>query len=120
MADDGFNDSTISFGGDMTPLRSISYDVTAPEVPVGGDKIAGVDAYALYVAGQMVETITFEVVGVASVLPSDAAAAITIAWNDGSSTPPAAGTFIVVGVSVGGSQDAEILSTVTCKRATLT
>jgi hypothetical protein len=114
MADDGFNDATIGIGGDQTPLRSITYDVSAAAVEVSG----AADANKLFVAGQADETVTFEIVGATDVAVSDAAVEITIAWGDsGSSTAGSMTTAVVIGVSISGSNDTEIISSVTCKRA---
>lgn len=111
MADDGFKGSTISFGGDQTPLRSITYALAADAVEVGGSA----DPQKLYVTGREDETITFEIVGVTALTTQDAAAAVTIAWNDGSSD--AFTTGVIVGVDIGGGEGSEILSSITCKRA---
>lgn len=112
MADDGFNGSTISFSaGDQIPLRAISYGDTAAQVKVSGSA----DAKALYVPGQPDETITFDVVGVTALTTADAAAAVSIAWNDGSTDDFTTGC--IVDVQKTGSEDGEILSSVTCKRA---
>lgn len=106
-ANDGFNGSTISFGSaGQAPLRDVEYSEEAAKVDVTG---AG-DAEKSYVAGIPDKTITFTVVGVTSVLVGDEGA-VSIGWNDGSTSTLTAG--VVTGVAISGSLDGEITSSVT-------
>ena len=112
MADDGFNGSTISFNSvDQVPLRSVTYDESAAAVEISGSA----DAQKLFVSGQPDKTITFEIVGTTTLTTADTAAAVSITWNDGTSDSFTTG--VITNISTSGSEDGEILTSITCKPA---
>lgn len=110
MADDGFNGSTVTFNGaGQTPLRSITFDCGGAMADVSG---AG-DSQKTYVAGLDDPKVTFVVCGATALSRggTGGTAGLVIAWNDGDSD----GTLtaaIISSVSVAGSMDGEILSTI--------
>lgn len=112
MANDGFNGSTISFGAaDQTPLLSITHDTAAAEIDVTG----AADTEGTYLAGIPHETITFDVVGVSGLAVGATPAAVAIAWFDG--TNESLTTGVCTNISVTGSIDDKITSSVTFKNA---
>ena len=111
MADAGFNGSTMALGTyTSTPLRSMSYDCTAAEVPVHG---AG-STQAIFVDGIKNATVTFEIVGATPITTGDTGA-VTLTWNDGGNDTFTTG--VVTAVSTSGSMDGEITSSITIKPA---
>ena len=114
MADDGFNGSTISFGGaDQTPLLSISVEDSVAEVPVSG----AADSAHTYEGGISNPSTTWEVAGDTTLSKGDAGA-IVVAWNDvdagahGSIT-----SAIITSISKTGSLDSPISSSITARPA---
>lgn len=109
MADDGFNGSTISFGaGGQTPLRSITFDNGGAMVDVSG---AG-DSQKTYVCGLDDIKTTYVIVG-STTLARGSTGAVVVAWNDGDDDGSIT-SAVISSVSVSGSMDGEILTTIEC------
>ena len=112
MADVGFNGSTITFGGAQALMRSIRYSGSEAKVDVS----SAVDTFKLYEGGLGDFEVTFDLVG-GTVITIGETSAVDINWNDGGghdgSIVLAAGTWVCIGVEVGGDMDGEITSSVT-------
>ena len=105
MENDGFNGSTVSFGGSIAQLRGIGYNQEAPEVSVHGSSWAAQSVRS----GIPKNSVSVDVVGTFS-STIGTSGALTVAWNDGSS----GGTLtnaVLVGRSMTGSMNGEITST---------
>ena len=110
MADDSFNGATLTFATvAVGPMRSISVDDTAPEANTTGAD----DSAATAKGGVPKLTITVEVVGGVTLSPGDIGA-LAVAWGDiGTSTLGTINPAEVGSVSMTGSMDGEVTSTVT-------
>lgn len=78
MANEGFNGTTFSFGGNLTPLVDCRMNESAAKVRITGSA----DSRHLYIAGLPDEEMTCTVVGVSTVAVGDTGT-ITITWFDG-------------------------------------
>jgi len=114
MADNGFNGSTLVFGGvtygtTTFPIVSMSHNLTAEAVDVSG---AG-NSEKLYVGGQTDRELQVEVVGTpAAAVPSTGA--LTVTWFDGQSH--AITSALCVECSESGSVNGAITSTLRFKK----
>lgn len=107
MANDGFNGTTIAIGTPtQTPLISVEYNCSAAKVEVTASEATSKN----YVSGVPDESITFTVVGVTG-CDIGAVGAVTVTWFDGSTITFTTGT--VTDVSISGSQDDRITSSIT-------
>ena len=108
MPDDGFNASTISFGGEpLTPLR----DIRSSEAGGKADVTGCADAIKTYEGGVPDVSVTITIVGGTALAKNDKGALVP-AWNDASSTGSIVNAM-VDSVEQSGSMDSEILSTIT-------
>ena len=112
MANDGFNGTTISFGGNQVPLVDVNYSDTAAEIDITGCAEATMHRY---LAGIPDPTVTFTVVGHAGINAGDVAQTV-IAWFDG--TTDTLDDMICTGADVTGSLDDKISSSITLRGTT--
>jgi len=112
MPSDVMNGSTMTFGSAVADLRSISLTVNGN--PVDLTDLA--DSKMVYLNGIPDYEIQATVTGTSSIDPTDAAAALTIAWNDGT-TLPSAVNYICTNASTSGSVNGAIETTLTFKPA---
>lgn len=106
MANEGFNGSTLTFNGAVTPLVSVDYQETAAAINVTGNT----DTMHSYVAGLPDITVTVEVVGISALLIG-AASALAITWFDGETE--AISDVILVDKGRGGSLDDKLSTSLT-------
>jgi len=114
MANLGFNGTTVSFastaGVTANPLRSVTYSNSPAEVDVSGST----DSTHKYTPGMDNETLTYELVGAASIV-NGSTGTVTVSWNDGNSD-----SFrgVIMTHEHTGSMDGELLTSVTIRPST--
>ena len=107
MADNGFNGTTITIASSaQTDLLSIDYTKEGAKV-----QVTGADATTkLFVAGIPEEGVTFTVAGGTTLDVGDTGA-VAIAFNDG--TAVSLTNSVVTSISISGSEDSPIVSSIT-------
>ncbi len=109
MANDGFNESTVSFGGaDIGKVRSIDFSDEANEV----DVTTLDDAVHAFVSGIPTLECVVEVLGVPAIARGDTGA-LAVSWFDGDTD--AIGSAICTSKPKTGSMDGEATTTYTFK-----
>jgi len=107
---DGFNGSTISFGGaDQTPLIAIDYDSSGSEVDVTGNA----DTNHTYECGLANDTITWEIVG-KTTLTEGSQGAVVVAWKDGNNYGGMTNS-VITSIEKGGGLDGAVTTRITAK-----
>jgi hypothetical protein len=108
-ANAGFNGTTISFASETTtPLLSIDYGSSGAKVQTSGSD----DTQKTYVSGVPDDTITYSVVGSTSTEVGDTGA-VAITFSDDTTPSITFSSGVCVEVSISGSEDSPITSTVT-------
>lgn len=113
---DGFNHATLTWAPAATgtpaalgPLTSISYNVTAAEVDVSGSA----DATKNYEAGIDDEVTTCEIVGCPAAGDAGDKGAVAVTWKDGEANGSITAPALLDSLSISGSLDGPINSTLT-------
>lgn len=110
MASDVANGSTLTFGSSVGDVVSLS--ITKNGNPIDMTDLA--DTTMKYLNGIPDFEVQATVTGATSIDPGDAAAALTLVWNDGQ-TDVSAVNYICTNVTTSGSVNTRIESTITFK-----
>lgn len=105
-----FNGTTLAFGSELVGLRSIDFDEGDGETNVSGSEVDQ-EEYAAAIADP---SVTVETVGANDIVKGDTGA-LSIVWNDGSSTP--IGNAVCTGNKVSGKKNDAITHTLKFRKA---
>tara|TARA_R100001086_G_scaffold238110_2_gene162636 strand:+ start:4913 stop:5251 length:339 start_codon:yes stop_codon:yes gene_type:complete len=109
MADQGFNGTTVNWGGLVGDLVSVDFSDSAE----GVDITSSTDPNHIYVAGINDPECTIEVVGGFSTAAVGTSNTLTVTWNDTTTTDTF--TAVLLEISSSGSVDDKISTTLTFK-----
>lgn len=110
MPSDSANGSTLTFGSSVSDVTNLS--ITKNGNPI--DLTDLLDTKHVYINGIVDFEVSATVTGATAIDPSDAAAALTLTWNDGQ-TDVSAVNYICTNVTTSGGVDSAITSNVTFK-----
>lgn len=109
MASDSSNASSISFGGTIAKVRSISWSVNGNQIDV--TNLA--DTAHEYLLGIPDYEVTIEAVGLINMSLSTTPATLTISWNDG--TQDMINSALIVSLQQNANLDTELTTSMTFK-----
>jgi len=112
LVDDGFNGSTLTFGGSVSKLRSIGWSASSNEADVTSTS----DSNHEYTPGVQDIELSVEVVGISTVDVGDTGTTV-VTWNSSTSDTEGGTSFTMLctGRDSSGSLDGELTTSLTFK-----